>query len=178
MFELTDHTAKIASFTPIAEKHGDENKLAASLKLELTCSNAVLDAFHKDLRTALYRKAGSGEQQDLIEGADGLVAVKFPRIGGLSWDEEFPGYELSLSGFMGIADSLDLVDVTLKKFKFEPLEGGSVALTFSAVFHPDAEEAGQLCALIQDEVELTLVPPSKQDGESEEGYQQELPEAA
>lgn len=171
MFELQGHTAKIASFNPRAEKHGDDNKLAADIKFELTCGNSVLDAFHKDLRPALYRKAGKGEQQDLIAGADGLVAVKFPRVGGLSWDEEFPGYELSIAGGLGLSEPLDLVDVTLKKFKFDPLEGGSVAITFSAVFHPDTEEAGTLCSLIQSEVELSLFPPSKQDAE-------QLPEAA
>lgn len=176
MFELDTHTAKIASFNPRAEKHGDDNKLAADIKFELACSNAMLDQFHPDLRASLYRKATAGEQQDLIAGGDALVAVKFPRVGGIGWDEEFPGYELSISGGLGLSEPLDLVDVTLKKFKFAPLEGGSVAVTFSAVFHPDAEEAGTLCALIQDDVELTLVPPTKQD--DEESPQQELPEAA
>lgn len=163
MFQTENQLAKIASFNPRAEKHGDDNKLAADIKFEISAGNAALDAFSPDLRKALFRKATKGEQQDLIEGSDGLVAVKFPRLGALAWDEEFPGYELEIGGGLGLAEPLVLVDVTLKKFRFEPLEGGSVLITFSAVFHPDTEEAGALCALIQDEVELTLTPPSKQE---------------
>ncbi|WP_045764639.1 hypothetical protein [Xanthomonas albilineans] len=161
MFQLDDATAKVANFNPRAEKHGDDNVTAGDIKIVTTVSNGVLDHFSKHLRTALYRKALKGEQQDLIEGGDALVAVKFPRIGAIAWDEEFPGYEIEIGGGLGLAEPLVLVDVTLKKFRFEPLEGGSVAVTFSAICHPDAEEAGQLCQLIQNDVQLTVRPPTK-----------------
>lgn len=163
MFETDKAIAKIASFNPRAEKHGEDNKLAADIKVQLTAGNSVLDSFHKDLKKALYRKAAAGEQQDLIDGADGLVAVKFPRIDALRWDEEFPGYEVEIHSTLGLSEPLTITDVTLKKFVFEPLEGGSVAMAFNVVFHPDTEEAGALCALIQEEVELTLIPPTKQN---------------
>jgi len=176
MFQLEKHLVKIASFNPRAEKHGEDNKLAADIKFEVDVSNAILDEFDKDLRKALYRKAAKGEQPDLIEGADGLVAVKFPRIGALSWEEEFPGYEIELDGGLGLADPLILVDVTLRKFKFAAIEGGSVSMSFSAVCHPEPSEAGQLCALIQEQAELTLTPPSAQAKADPE--QQELAHAA
>jgi hypothetical protein len=176
MFQLEKHLVKVASFNPRAEKHGDDNKLAADIKFEAKVSNAMLDEFDKDLRKALYRKAGKGEQQDLIEGADGLVAVKFPRIGALRWEEEFPGYEIELDGGLGLNEPLILVDVTLRKFSFAALEGGSVSITFSAICHPEPAEAGQLCALIQEDVELTLTPPSAQA--QTDPKQQQLPEAA
>lgn len=162
MFQLAGVTAKVASFNPRAEKHGEDNKLAADIKIAVVVGNSALDQFHKDLRKALYRKANTGEQQDLIEGTDGLVSVKFPRIGALSWDEEFPGYEVVLGQGLGLSEPLAITDALLKKFKFEPLEGGSVAVTFNVVFHPDQEEAGALCGLIQEDVELTLIPPSAQ----------------
>ncbi len=162
MLQTDKAIAKIASFNPRAEKHGEDNKLAADIKVQMSIGNGVLDQFHPDLRAALYRKAGPGEQQDLIDGENGLVAVKFPRIGALRWDEEFPGYEVTIHSLLGLVEPQELVDVTLKKFAFEPIEGGSVALTFSIVFHPDKSEAGALCALIQEEVELTLVPPKAQ----------------
>ena len=156
MLQTDKAIAKIASFNPRAEKHGEDNKLAADIKVQMSIGNGVLDQFHPDLRAALYRKAGPGEQQDLIDGENGLVAVKFPRIGALRWDEE---YEVAIHSLLGLVEPQQLVDVTLKKFAFEPIEGGSVVLTFSIVFHPDKSEAGALCALIQEEVELTLVPP-------------------
>lgn len=162
MFELNDATAKVANFNPRAEKHGEENKLAGDLKCVAVTNSSVLDFFSKDLRKALYRKATQGEQQDLIEGADGLTAVKFPRLGSLSWAEEYPGYELVIGTGLGLSEPLVISDVTLKRFKFEPLEGGSLAVTFSAVFHPSPEDAGLLCALIQNDVQLTLVSPLNQ----------------
>lgn len=164
MFELQNAAAKVANFNPRAEKHGGENVTAGDIKFEVTASSGVLDHFHADLRAALYRKAVAGEQQDLIDGADALVAVKFPRVGSLAWDEEFPGYEIELDADgLGLSEPLLLVDVTLKKFRFEPLEGGSVAITFNAICHPDAEDAGTLCQLIQDDVELTLRSPKRDD---------------
>jgi len=179
MFSLDKQRVKISSFNPRAEKHGEDNKLAADIKFEVSLPNAVLDEFSKELRKALYRKAAKGEQQDLIEDTEGLVALKFPRLGAQKWDEEFNGYEIQIDGGLGLADPLILVDVTLRKFSFDPIEGGSVAVTFSAICHPEPEEAGALCALIQEEVDLTLTPPSAQAAANDDaGTQQELPTAA
>lgn len=163
MFSLDNHQVRIANVNPRAEKHGDENKLATDIKIELKASNGVLDEFDQALRGALYRKPGKGEQQDLIAGADGLTAVKFPLLGAVAWEDEFTGYELEIPSGLGLTDPLILVDITLKKFRFEPLEGGSVSITFNAICHPDADECGQLCALIQEEVALTLTPPTAQE---------------
>lgn len=168
MFQLQNHTVKVASFNPRSERHGDDNKLAADIKIQLCCTSGALDEFDKSLRAALYRKPAKGEQQDLIAGPDGLTAVKFPRIGAVRWDEEFPGYELTIEGGLGLTEPLVLVDVTLRKFSFEPLEGGSVAVTFSVICHPEPEEAGQLCALIQEDAEITLTPPTKQVEQQQE----------
>ncbi|WP_312252749.1 hypothetical protein [Stenotrophomonas sp.] len=162
MFELNDATAKVANYNPRAEKHGDENKMAGDLKLLATTGSAVLDFFNKDLRKTLYRKPNQGEQQDLIEGSDGLTAVKFPRLGALQWDEEYPGYHLVIGSGLGLSEPMVLKDVTLKRFRFEALDGGSVSVGLSALFHPTPEQAGQLCALIQEDVQITLIPPTKQ----------------
>ena len=169
MFELEKASSFISSFNPRAEKHGEDNKLAADIKVELQLHNSALDSFHKDLRPALFRKPAKGEQQDLID-KDAMTAVKFPRLGAISWDEEFTGYEIEIGIGLGLSEPLFMADVTVKKFRFEPLEGGSVSVTFSVICHPDAEEAGLLCGLIQSDVELTLTPPSKQA--------EELPKAA
>lgn len=179
MFSLEKQRVKISSFNPRAEKHGEDNKLAADIKFEVSLPNVILDEFSKDLRKALYRKAAKGEQQDLIEGTEGLVALKFPRLGAQRWDEEFNGYEIQIDSDLGLKDPLVLVDVTVRKFAFEPIEGGSVAITFSAICHPDQDEAGALCALIQEEVDLTLTPPSAQAAANDDlGAQQELQPAA
>lgn len=176
MLHLTKHTAKVENVNPRAEKHGDENKLAADIKLSFITSSHVLEHFDSHLRGALYREVLAGEQQSLIEG-DRMTAVRFPRIGAVRWDEEYPGYELAIGSELGLTEPLTLVDVTLKKFSFEPLEGGSVAITCNAICHPDAEEAGALCALIQETVSLWLVPPIKQDAPEPEAANEPAPDA-
>ena len=162
MFELEKANAKIANVNPRAEKHGEENKLAADIKIELQLHNSALDSFDDKLRKALFRKPGKGEQQDLID-KDALTAVQFPRVGEISWDEEFPGYDLEIGSGLGLAEPLFVSDVTLKKFRFGPLEGGSVNVSFNVICHPSADEIGQLCTLIQSDAEITLTPPAKQE---------------
>jgi hypothetical protein len=163
MFHLTSALAKIANFNPRAEKHGDDNKLAADIKCELTIGASVLEHFDSHLRDALYRAVKSGEQPDLIDGDAALIAVKFPRLEPVRWDEEWPGYRLEIGGELEHSDPLVLIDVTLKKFTFKPLEGGSVSISFNAICHPEPDEAGELCSLIQETVLLSLIPPLKQD---------------
>ena len=160
MLALNHAHAKVNGFTPRAERHGDEIVPAGSMKFTATVSNLILDELSKGLRKDLYRKASSGEQQDLIEGQDALNAVKHPRI-SFSLDDEFPGYELVIHSGLGLSDPIAVSDVTVKKLELECLEGGSVELTFSCAFHPTSEDAGLLCSLIQNEVEISLAPPTK-----------------
>jgi hypothetical protein len=37
-----------------------------------------------------------------------------------------------------------------------------VRITFRASFHPDGRTSGKLCQLIDDDIDLTLTPPSKE----------------
>jgi hypothetical protein len=168
MFSLENQQAKIASFNPRAEKHGDENVPSGDLKLEVTCANSVLDHFDKALRKMLYRKPGAGEQTDLpLNDHDGLTARKFPHLSPLKWDEDFPGYTLSIDSGFGIKDALVLEDVELSNFAFEALDGGSVNVTFRASFHPEPDQSGALCSMIQETVEITLTPPDA-DGSAQQ----------
>jgi hypothetical protein len=158
---LEKHQALIASVTPIAEKHGDETVLAASIKFHFTAGKAVLDQLGlKNLRVALYRKPGSGQQQSLpMEGEDGHTALAFPSLKAFSIDEDFPGYVAVIGSGLDIGEPLKVSEATVKKIALDPMEGGSVAVSFSLVCHPDARTLGELCELLQDTVDLTLTPP-------------------
>lgn len=80
MFQLTNQQTKINSFTPRAEKHGEENVLAGTLKCETTMHSSVLDIFDKGFRKLLYRKPAPGEQAELpLSEGDGLTARKLAR---------------------------------------------------------------------------------------------------
>lgn len=169
MFSIENQQVKIASFNPRCEKHGDENVKAGDLKIECTMHSSVLDCFDKSLRKLLYRKPASGEQTDLPLGDDGLTARKLPRLAPLKWDEDFPGYDLSIVTGLAVDEILILKDVELSNFVFEAMDGGSVAITFRASFHPDGRASGKLCQLVQETVEITLQPP-----DADEPSQQKL----
>lgn len=165
MFQLQEARARIANVNPRAEKHGDENKLACDIKVEVTLSGDALNAFDPGLRAALYREVRKGEQAELPGIGDSKFgAVRFPMLKPVNWDEEFPGYTLLVGAGLGLSDPVELADVMLRKFTFLPLTGGSLEMTFSVVAHPEADEVGALCTMIQDDAVLTLTPPAT-DGE-------------
>lgn len=162
MFGLTNQQTKITSFTPRMEKHGDENVLAGTLKLETTYHSSVLDNFDKSLRKLLYRKPGAGEQADLPLGdSDGLTARKLPHLAPLKWDEDFPGYKIEIQSGLALDEVLKLDDVEIHGFAFEAMDGGSCTVRWSANFNQDGRTSGKLCQLMQETVELSLMPPKR-----------------
>lgn len=169
MFQLKNHQTKITSFTPRAEKHGEENVLAGTLKCEANMPSSVLDLIDKGMRKLLYRKPSPGEQADLPlgDGNDGLTARRLPNLGPLKLDNDFPGYKLEIVTGLALNESLKLSDVEVHDFIFEALDGGTVKVRWSMNFHPDGQQSGKLCQLIQDTVELTLVAPSADEQQAQ-----------
>jgi hypothetical protein len=164
MFRLEKQQALLSNFNPRAEKHGQENVPAGDLKIAVTCHNSVLEEFAPHLRELLFchpSEAGPAAGLRLpVDDDKRYTALRFPKIGPLKLDEAFPGYSLSIAGGMGLRKPLELDDVELDGFTFEPQEGGSVTVSFRAKCHPDDREAGRLCAMIQEAIVLTLTPPS------------------
>lgn len=159
MLTLNKATAKLSSFNPRAEKHGDENVPAGDLKFEVKVHSTVLDNFDHSYRPFLFRAAdASGDQPGLLKGDD-LTELSKPKLRALVLEEEFPGYTLRIGSGLDSIEPLVLTDAKLSNFTIKAINGGSVSLSFSAAVHPDSEAAGELCSLIQEEVELTLEPP-------------------
>lgn len=170
-FSLTNKQTKINSFTPRMEKHGDGNVLAGTMKCETTMHSGILGLFDKGLRKLLYRKPAPGEQSELPLGdSDGLTARKLPCLAPLKWDEDFPGYKLEIDSGLALDETLKLSDVELHDFQFEALDGGSCKVKFALNFNQDGCTSGKLCQLIQDTVEMSLIPPA--------GDQSEIADAA
>ena len=176
-FALTKHVAKIDSFNPRAEKHGDENVPAGDIKFSLKGHSSLLDLFDGSYRPFLFRKADlAGEQQPLLEG-DTLTALAKPNLRPLSLDEDFPGYTLEISVGLELSKPLRLTDVELSGWKFEAIEGGSVGITFSATVHGDADDFGAICQQIQNTVEISLEPP-KASSQQAQSMQRDIEDAA
>lgn len=164
MLNLESHTAVVSSLTLLPEKHGpDETETGLCIAISTTLTGEQLAEFDKDLQKAMFRKQRTGDQTDVEFDNDGYIEPKFPRIKHYPWDEEFPGYDVSMiAAGLGLEDPLSVEDVKVKKFNFKAIKGGSVPTTFNIICHPDAEGIGAISQLLGKEIELTMTSPDKQ----------------
>ena len=155
-FHLPKTLAHIDSFTPRAEKHGKkQTRPAGTLKLTVSAHSSILDYFGTQYRPFLFRKPAAGEEQ-----TSDLTEIAEPKLESLKLREKFPGYQLQIDTGMELAEPTVLDDVELCAFTFEAVRGGVVKVSLQANCHPsNDEEFGVLCKLIQNKVDVTLIPP-------------------
>lgn len=170
MFSLENQAAKLTNVNPRAEIHGTDHVMACDLKFEAKMSNDVLSFFDPSLKSSLYKKA-DGHQGELITDAGHLPALKFPLMGPVKWGKEFSGYETVIHYGVSGAQDIHLIDCEVDNFRFDCQDGGTVAVSFRVIAHPEPNELGRLCEMIQREVDITLVAPSAE-------AQQDLKKAA
>jgi hypothetical protein len=163
MFSLEKQQAKLDNVNPRAEIHGPDKVLAVDLKISFKSSNDVLSEFDPFLKSSFYTK-GDQAQGELIDDANHLPVLKFPLINSaLPWDKEYSGYETIVHlGLGGKNSDVEMIECQVDKFKFELLDGGSVIVHFRVICHPKESELGKLCSLIQQEIEVSLIPPSEE----------------
>lgn len=162
MFALNQHASCLINVNTRIERHGDQRKLACDAKFVTKIANDLLNAIEPGLCEAMYRSPRSGEQQALLDGP--LTAVKFPAMKPLQLTHKFPGYEITIAPLgADEGEGLFLADVELKGFALEFHEGGSATVTFTASTEVDTDEASALLdALIDEDAQITLKPPSAQ----------------
>lgn len=159
MFSLKNQAAKLTSVNPRAEIHGQDKKLAVDLKFEIKVSNDVLSEFDPSLKSAIYRAADPGEGDLLADQPGVLPKLKFPLMGAIKWDKSFAGYETIIH--YGVSGNMDisLIETDVDNFNFDCQDGGTVVVSFRVIAHPEAEQLGRLCEMIQQEVEMSLIEP-------------------
>lgn len=167
MLELKRQSAMLIDVNPRMEIHGTEHRLATDIKVSLKVPNTFLDNFDPNLRTAFFWKAPpeAFDQEDLVNNQDPnhLPNLRFKQLGAKQHlDFKGAGYRFIVPSLLG-KDDLVLIQTEIDKLAFECQEGGSVIISFRVVAHPNDEDMGHLCSLIQQEVELTLEPPSQED---------------
>lgn len=162
MLRFTEQPATISSVNVRAEKHGEDPVPACDVGITFECGAKVLDSLGKGLREVLYanedgrqaRVPGSGDAEDGPKR-------RFPNLRPLGFDMEWPGYKVGIVwGDLASSITLDLSDVTVKKIKAEPKDGGTVAVSLQMQCHPKKEIYGDLAQLNQREIKLALAPPS------------------
>ena len=163
MFSLANQAAKLTSVNPRAEIHGTDHVMAADLKFEIKVGNDVLSEFDPSLKSSLYKKA-DGPQGELITDAGHLPSLKFPLMGPVKWGKDFSGYETVIHYGVSGAQDIHLIDCEVDGFRFDCQDGGTVAVSFRVIAHPEPNELGRLCEMIQQEVEMSLIEPEADKG--------------
>ena len=159
MFELSNQSVKLSSVNPRAEIHGEKKVPACDLKFEYAADNGDLAHFAPDLRSALYK--APEDQQDLID-PERLSVMRYPKMGAFRWDMTGKGYSLTVH--YGIGGPSDIVlPVDIDNFKLLPQNGGTVMVMFRAVAHPEEDDMGRICAMIQQVIEISLIPPAPEN---------------
>lgn len=164
MFSLERQKATFANLNLRAEKHGDENIPAADLHFTVVASNDVLSEFDPELKSAFYRKPRSGEQDELDVSPGYLPKLRFPKMGGWKWEYEITGGLLTVHYGTGGRSDIALDMKKVDAFKFNPMDGGSVEISFRVRCAPDEKQVGKLSRLIKDEIEISLEPPRSDFG--------------
>jgi hypothetical protein len=159
MFDLDTTQVKLANVNPRAELHGEDPKPAFDLKIEATLPNDALIQFHPELRAMLFKMNDAPDLVDQVEPT-ALTALRFPKMGAIKWDWEGTGYDVTVGYGIGGDSDIQLADCKVDHFKFEPMNGGSVLVTFRIIAHPETADVGKLCEFIQQNIDLTVTAPA------------------
>jgi hypothetical protein len=139
-FELTSQ-ATLESLDIRKEGPAENKHLMLDLKLWVRTNADLLAHFHPTLKHFLFTDEGS------------------PRIATLkpiALEGRMRNMELEIGGhcFMG---------VELGKFKFEPMDGFAVGLSFAAKLSPDGSQTAQLAEFVGDELAIDIRPQPELD---------------
>jgi hypothetical protein len=161
MFEVTEQSATLSSISIGSELHGEDPVPACYIDLTMETGAEILDLFCKGLRSAFYARPNPKQQPlDGVEEASG-PRLKFDGVlGPLKLKLECVGYTARIEwGDLASSVKVTLGDATIKKFKAEPKNGGSCALSFQVQAHPTKEDYGELAMLQRRDVRLWLDAP-------------------
>lgn len=158
-FTLKEVGARVVNVNPRAENHGNEKKPTADLKLCVMLPNDELDQFDKSLRDVLYQKATKG-QKDMHSATE----RKLEKIRMFKWEDEVVGGTVTLIRGIDAKSNLEIEGCIVTDFRIEPLDGGSVSVTFTAKFHPVSEkQIGKLCLLTGQDVVISVTSPTERE---------------
>lgn len=162
MFQLTDYTdAHVASITNRVEKHGDDEKPAVSLGLEITTANTVLDAIDPTLREAMF-KAKPDYEPELPGVAQSTPVLRCNSIERVTLPTKHEGWTLAIdAGIQGDVAPMQFGGVKVDKLSVEPKQGGSIVLRMRlGTSDVDAERMGWLGMHNGETIAIKLTAPA------------------
>lgn len=169
MLQIDEFTeATLATLTIRVEKHGDEDKAAVSLGLELMVANTLLDSIDEDIRPRLYKRHDGQEDLPGVEQSTPVLACN--SINKVTLGTKYEGWTLEVDDGIDDTDPQTFKSVKLDKFSVEPKQGGSCVLRMRAgTSDLDAERSGFLGMHVGQSIWIKLRAPVKaQDGPDDE----------
>lgn len=161
MFQLTEYTnALVASITNRVEKHGDDEKPAVSLGLEITTANTVLDAIDPTLREAMF-KAKPDSEPELPGVPQSTPVLRCNSIERVTLPTKHEGWTLAIdAGIQGDVAPMQFGGVKVDKFSVEPQQGGSIILRMRlGTSDIDAARMGWLAMHNGETISIKLTAP-------------------
>lgn len=152
MFNLENKDVVLSTLTTRTE---GADIPAASLRCAISMNNTVLDDFAPGLLNSFYEKHKK-EQVELIK-SDMLPDLKFQKMKKFSWDEEFENVLVRINENIEVENARFIFpECTLKNFKFELKQGGSVIVEFTINCKPEAEAIGWLYSHQKSSIPITV----------------------
>lgn len=162
MFKIETFTeATLRSITNRVEKHGDDEKPAVSLGIELVAENTLLDAIDPTLREAMF-KAKPDAEPELPGMPPSTPILRCNSIERVTLPTKHEGWTLTVDDGIDDTDSMAFGGCKVDKFSVEPQQGGSIVLRFRVgTSDVDAERLGWLGMHNGESIWLKLTPPEK-----------------
>lgn len=155
ILEMTE--AKLATLTPRSEKHGDDEKPAVSLGLELTTSNEILDLIDKELAPRLFKHSDS---KPLPGVRDALTVLACNSIERATLAVKHEGWTLAVDDGIDDSKPLSFGSCKVDKVSVEPMQGGSIVLRMRVgTSDLDAAKSGMLGMHVGQSIWITLTAP-------------------
>lgn len=178
MLHLEDVTATVTSYNSRGETHGESIVPAHDLGLQINCSNTVLAFFGPTLRQSLYAKAAAGRAPR--EAAQGELPVEPAMVTDLPHLKnpcivmpiklafEGEGYRAVIDYGIGGDSDIVLTDCKVKNVRVDCQEGGTVVMRLRITkAEMDLRASGILSNHVQQDVVISLIPPSADQSEIE-----------
>lgn len=163
MFQIPEFTeAHLASVTNRIEKHGDDDKKAVTIGIEITTANTMLDAIDPKLREAMFKPKPDSEPE--LPGVEiSTPILRCNSIDRVTLPTKHEGWTLAIDdGVEGDTDPMLFGSVKVDKLSVEPKQGGSIVLRMRlGTSDVDADKLGWLGMHNGEEIWIKLTPPPK-----------------
>lgn len=162
MFQITRTTeAKLSSLTPRSERHGEDEKPAVSIGIEIEAANTILDTIDPTLRQALFKAIDGQENLPGVEQS--TPVLRSNSIDRVLLTNKHEGWMLAVDD--GIDDTKPMIFGSTKvdKFSVEPKQGGTIVLRLRlGTSDIDATRFGMLGMHVGQPIWITLTAPLRQ----------------